>query len=241
MFARLRHDEPLQTMLTRCSVCFMCSGFSIYYQNCLSHGRVRTRANDRTVLCLIPDRVTKIRGHGCISHRECDRSASDVARIQCQEDSGRFFWRDCFCAAMQPGAVQIDARPFAGAHVDPRHVLGCCWFAAVLGDLAESIIKRSTDVKDSGNLLPGIGGALDLLDSLLFTAPLLFFYLRLVIRSIGSRQNEENRGEARRIRFMWQVIGVGMRVHSTLGPGFLGSVYRNRVDLELRKPDLKLK
>src|SRR3954451_9864617 len=55
-------------------------------------------------------------------------------------------------------------------------------FAAVIGDLAESIVKRSTGVKDSGNFLPGIGGALDLIDSLLFTAPLLFVYLRLVVR-----------------------------------------------------------
>lgn len=48
----------------------------------------------------------------------------------------------------------------------------------VVGDLAESVIKRSLAVKDSGNTLPGIGGALDLIDSLCFTAPALYFYLR---------------------------------------------------------------
>jgi phosphatidate cytidylyltransferase len=53
--------------------------------------------------------------------------------------------------------------------------------AAIIGDLGESIIKRSCDVKDSGHMLPGIGGALDLIDSILFTAPLLFFYLRFVL------------------------------------------------------------
>ena len=49
---------------------------------------------------------------------------------------------------------------------------------AVVGDLAESVLKRSIGIKDSGHALPGIGGTLDLIDSLCFTAPVLYFALK---------------------------------------------------------------
>eukprot|EP00112_Aurelia_sp_Birch-Aquarium-sp1_P005853 Seg16612.2 transcript_id=Seg16612.2/GoldUCD/mRNA.D3Y31 product="putative protein YnbB" protein_id=Seg16612.2/GoldUCD/D3Y31 len=52
---------------------------------------------------------------------------------------------------------------------------------AVVGDLAESIVKRSLKAKDSGQTLPGIGGALDLIDSLCFTAPVVYYYLVWVV------------------------------------------------------------
>ena len=52
---------------------------------------------------------------------------------------------------------------------------------AVIGDLAESVIKRALNAKDSGRMLPGIGGALDLIDSLCFTAPALYFYLEWLL------------------------------------------------------------
>ena len=64
------------------------------------------------------------------------------------------------------------------------HVIGLSVLLSLLtvvGDLAESVIKRSLEAKDSGNTLPGIGGALDLIDSLCFTAPALYFYLYWVV------------------------------------------------------------
>ena len=52
---------------------------------------------------------------------------------------------------------------------------------AVIGDLIESLFKREAGVKDSGQYFPGIGGILDLLDSLLFNAPIMYLYLRHVL------------------------------------------------------------
>ena len=52
---------------------------------------------------------------------------------------------------------------------------------AVIGDLIESLFKREAGLKDSGKFFPGIGGILDLLDSLLFNAPIMYLYLRHIL------------------------------------------------------------
>jgi len=47
----------------------------------------------------------------------------------------------------------------------------------VIGDLVESLLKRATNTKDSGGMFPGMGGLLDVFDSLIFTVPAFYYYL----------------------------------------------------------------
>ncbi len=72
---------------------------------------------------------------------------------------------------------------YYGIQISTAVVLGAVLFVGgFVGDLAESSLKRLSGVKDSGAVIPGIGGALDLVDSLLLNAPL--FYLMLLVFGI---------------------------------------------------------
>jgi len=69
------------------------------------------------------------------------------------------------------------------------HTVMLAFFIMILGqmgDFGESMIKRSVNVKDSSRLIPGHGGLLDRLDSLLFSTPFLYYYVRVVFQELGT-------------------------------------------------------
>jgi len=55
-------------------------------------------------------------------------------------------------------------------------------FLGQIGDLCESALKRDLGIKDFGGIMPGHGGILDRFDSLLFTAPIAYYYLGLALK-----------------------------------------------------------
>jgi phosphatidate cytidylyltransferase len=110
--------------------------------------------------------------------------------------SGRYFGQHKLAPAISPGKTWEGV---AGGLVLSLAItlilavvpLGLPWYlalalglllavAAVLGDLAESLIKRQTHVKDSGQILPGHGGILDRIDSLLFAVIVVFVFAQLI-------------------------------------------------------------
>jgi len=79
-------------------------------------------------------------------------------------------------------AVAILAKPLINISLHHIIVLGILLgVLGQLGDLAESLIKRDCGVKDAGKNLRGFGGVLDMADSLLFTAPVFYFYIKMLL------------------------------------------------------------
>ena len=79
-------------------------------------------------------------------------------------------------ASMLAAVLSIWYLPFIPAfHVVALGAL--LGFLSQVGDLCESLIKRDCGVKDSGNYFPGLGGVLDIIDSIIFASPIFYYYL----------------------------------------------------------------
>ena len=104
-------------------------------------------------------------------------------RLMCPELSPRKTWEGAASGAAAAIAVGAALGGWAGFSVGGGVGIGVVTtFAAQVGDLAESAIKRYAGVKDSGRIIPGHGGVLDRFDSLLFAAPTAFCLFRMVGR-----------------------------------------------------------
>jgi phosphatidate cytidylyltransferase len=184
MFARLRHDEPLQTMAyTLFGLLYVLWLFNFTTKILYLTPRSSAGIVSGQFFCLYLIAVTKFSDMGAYLTGSAIGRHLMVPQISAKKTWEGFFGALAFALFCSLALVKLMPGHLSVLTWTHATILGLLLgFAAVIGDLAESVIKRSTGVKDSGNFLPGIGGALDLIDSLLFTAPLLYFYLRLVVR-----------------------------------------------------------
>lgn len=184
MFARLREDEPLQTMsYTLFGLLYVIWLFNFMTKILYVVPRSETGAVTGQFYCLFLIAVTKFSDMGAYLTGMAFGRHLLIPHISPKKTWEGLIGALGFSLLASVGLYKLMPGNLGVLTSTHAVVLGLLLgAAAVIGDLAESIVKRSTGVKDSGGLLPGIGGALDLIDSLLFTGPLLFFYLRLVLR-----------------------------------------------------------
>ncbi len=81
-------------------------------------------------------------------------------------------------AALLGALFALGANHFVDASANPLHYALICGVGGMIsqiGDLAASAIKRNHDIKDYGHLIPGHGGVLDRFDSVIFTAPVIYY------------------------------------------------------------------
>ena len=126
-----------------------------------------------------PDhRGAQVQRHRRVLHGDVHRPAQDDAAIKPEEDVGRI------CGGMCGSAVAAIALSFAapagslfpGGRVEAAGFGLASGLAGVLGDLAESLLKRDCQTKDASKSIPGFGGLLDVVDSVLFAAPVAYLW-----------------------------------------------------------------